>query len=540
MMAERIAITGGEQYAAWIERDGQAQRLFKAYCDRWPENDAQCVAIGSELYVRFSNGDEMRRVYNVGDFDNEEEWCAQCGTPIDPDGDEYYSCDVYDCDAVLCDNCVGSLTCDGYYCPHHRGSETLMDGKEPSYVYPYAFGDGNQFTFGVEIELESELNEEFVESVTSSDIVAGWDKDPSLERNGVELQSNILDMTKLPALKHIVEGIPEYGENAGGHIHVARTDNQCASRWYWALRGLSAYQCRLLNMRHIDDDYWCSLTHGEYTGKHTAVNNEHADTIELRTFDCWYAGSADKLIPAVKWIRAMWRFFEKYPRGTIGASSIEQYSSCMADNVTDTPRRTLSERLDEARHLKAARKAEEERERRERATEIRRRVEKNVMASRTARRSHGDTLHAMLEHRKHEERRERGRKRVEERLSAPELCYALPSRSLRPLHRYVQMATEMIEAGNKAPILDLFHLYHAHSGDNIWNGFEYLNQHGGTAIRVTKNIIRSRIARASHGKPVAEPLERTALRLLKRAGRPELSERYARIRKHIAATRAND
>lgn len=537
-MANRIAIMGGEPYAEWIERDGRAQRLFKAYRDKWPENDAECLAIGDEFYVR-QDGDGMRRVYYVGDFDNEDEWCAQCGTPIDPDSGDYYSCDVFDCDAVLCDDCGSGLACDGYYCPQHRRAKAFTDSKEPSYVYPYAFGDGNQFTFGVEIELESELSDSFVEDVTDSDIIAGWDKDASLERNGVELQSNILDMSKLPALKHIVEGIPEYGENAGGHIHVARTDNQCASRWYWALRGLSASQCRLLNMRHVDDDYWCSLTHGEYTGKHTAVNDEHADTIELRTFDCWYEGSADKIIPAVKWVRAMWRFFEKYPRGTIGASSIEQYSSCMADNVTDTPRRTLAERLDEARHLNAARKAEEERERQERAAEIRRRVKENVTASRLARQSHGDTLPARLERRKHEERRERGRKRVEERLLAPELCYAFPSRNLRPLHRYVQMATVMIEAGDKSLILDYFHLYHAHSGDNIWNGYEYINQHGETAARVTDNIIRSRIARASHGKPVAEPLERTALRLLKRAGRPELSERYARIRKHIAATRGN-
>lgn len=539
MMAERIAIMGGEPYAEWIKRDEQAQRLFKAYCNRWPGGATQCVAIGDEFYVRFDNGDGMRRVCYAGDFDNEGEWCAQCGTPIDMDGDGYYSCDVFDCDAVLCDNCGGSLDCDGYYCPQHRGSETLIGGKEAEYTYPYAFGDGNQFTYGVEIELESDLPADFVEDVTGSDVIAGWGKDPSLERNGVELQSNILDMTKLPALEHIVEGIPEYGENAGGHIHVARTGNQCASRWYWALRGLKAYQCRLLNMRHIDDDYWCTLTHGEYTGKHTAVNNEHADTIELRTFGCWYAGSADKLVPAVKWIRAMWRFFEKHPRGTVSASAIEQYASCMADNVTDTPRRTLGERLDEARHLKAARKAEEERERQARAAEIRRRVEKNVMASRTARRGHGDTLPSMLEYREHEGRRERGRKRVEERLLAPELCYAFPSRNMRPLHRYVRMATAMVEAGDKAPVLDFFHLYHAYSGDNIWNGFEYVGRHGEMAGRVTANVIRSRIARASHGRPVAEPLERTALRLLKRAGRPELSERYVRIREHIAATRGN-
>lgn len=79
----------------------------------------------------------------------------------------------------------------------------------------------------------------------------------------------------------------------------------------------------------------------------------------------------------------------------------------------------------------------------------------------------------------------------------------------------------------------------ANCGESLWNGYEYMGRHGGTAARVAKNIIRSRIARASHGKPTAEPLERTALRLLKRAGRPELSERYARIRKHIAATHCN-
>lgn len=94
-MAERIAIMGGETYADWVKRDEHAQRLFRAYCDKWPEGDAQCAAIGREFYVRFSNGDEMRRVYNVGDFDNEDEWCSQCGTPIDPDDGEYYSCDPY-------------------------------------------------------------------------------------------------------------------------------------------------------------------------------------------------------------------------------------------------------------------------------------------------------------------------------------------------------------------------------------------------------------------------------------------------------------
>lgn len=293
-------------------------------------------------------------------------------------------------------------------------------------------------------------------------------------------------------------------------------------------------------MRHIDDDYWCSLTHGEYTGKHTAVNDEHADTIELRTFDCWYEGSAGKLVSAVKWIRAMWRFFEKHPRGTVAASLIEKYASCMADNVTDTPHRTLDERLAAVRRVKAARKAEEKRERQARAAEIRRNVEKNVKASRVARRSHGGTLPAMIEYRRHEARRERGRKLVEERLSAPELCYALPSRNLRPLHCYAQMATVMTMAGVEPISLYTFSLHHAYGDGLIWAGYEYLNRHGDTAMLVVANIVRSRVARASHGKPTVESLERTALRLYKRAGRPELNVRYARIRKNIAATRGND
>lgn len=260
-MAERIAIMGGEPYAAWIERDGNAQRLFKAYRDKWPDGSAQCVAIGNEFYVR-QDGDGMRRVYSRF----QQRRGVQCGTPIDPDGSGYYCCD-----AVLCEDCGDSVTCERY-CPRHRGNELLTDAMAPNYTYPYASVGGNRFTFGVEIE--SELSDDFVENVTSSDIIAGWDRGASLGGNGVE--SNILNMSMLPALRRIVEGIPEYGENAGGHIHVARTPNQCASRWYWALRGLD--EGHLLNMCHLDNDYWCSLTHGEYTGKHTAINDEHADT----------------------------------------------------------------------------------------------------------------------------------------------------------------------------------------------------------------------------------------------------------------------
>lgn len=532
-MADRIAILGGEPYEEWIKRDGQAQRLCKAYRAKWPDSTTECAAIGDRFYVLFENG-EMRHVDCVGDFDDEAEWCAQCGAPVDVDSGGYYICDADDCDAVLCENCGGNMTGD-HYCPRHSGYNILRDSKEPKYVYPYAFGDGDQFTYGVEIEIESELSADFVNGVTGSGLIAGWDNDPSLNAGGVELQSNILDMSKLTALRELVEGIPEYGENAGGHIHVARTPNQCASRWYWALRGLDATQCERLNMRHMGDDYWCELNHGDYTGKHVAVNNEHQDTIELRTFDCWYAGTADKLVPAVKWIRAMWRFFEKHPRGTIEAAAIEQYASCMADNVTDMPRRTLEEGPEAARRAKAARKAEEERERARRAEETRRRVEKNVKASNRARESHGDTTTARLAWRDHEKRRERGRARIEENLSSGYYAYAFPSRHLKPLHIYLRMVDARLERGGTFRNLSDFFIYHPYDGATVWDGYAYLYRpEGETAARVVGNIIRSRIARASHGTPTTESLERAALRIYKHAGRPELNERYAQIRKNIA------
>lgn len=535
-MADRIAILGGEPYAEWIDRSGAPQYLFRTYCNRWPEGTAECVAIGDEFYIRTNDG-EMRRVYDDTDFENETAWCAQCGTPLDPSS-AYYDCDAYGCDAIFCEQCEGSSD-GGCYCPRHCGNGMLRAPKGAEYTHPYTFGSGKQFTFGVEVELESELDADFAADVTDSSLIAGWDCDPSLGDGGVELQTNILDMSKLPALVALIKRIHDYGDDAGGHIHVARTTNQCASRWYWALHGLDTSQCRLLNMRHMSDDYWCELKHGEYTGKHTAVNDEHTDTIELRTFDCWYEDSANKLVPAVKWVRAMWRFFEKHPRGTVKAKTIEQYASCMADNVADTPQLTLDERLAAARRAKDARKAVDEYKRRVRAAEIRRNVEKNVKASRVARRSHGDTRIARREWADRQNRRARNREDIGGHLSNTAYAYAFPSRDLHPLHTYLDMAAaRIVERGETFRSLERFRIYHAATGESIWEGFEYWGRHGDTAQRVIENIIRSRVARASHGKPTMESLERTALRLYKRAGRPELSARYARIRKGIAQANA--
>lgn len=170
----------------------------------------------------------MRRVYDDTDFEDETAWCAQCGTPLGPSS-AYYNCEAYDCDAILCEGCEGSSD-GGCYCPRHRGNGALLASKETEYTYPYTFRNGKQFTFVVEVEMESELYTDFVAAVTESSLIAGWDSDPSLEAGGVELQTNILDMSKLPALVRLVERIPDYGENAGATstLHALPTSAQAA------------------------------------------------------------------------------------------------------------------------------------------------------------------------------------------------------------------------------------------------------------------------------------------------------------------------
>ena len=44
-MTERIAILGGEPYEEWIKFDGPAQRMYKAYCDKWPDGNAACFVL---------------------------------------------------------------------------------------------------------------------------------------------------------------------------------------------------------------------------------------------------------------------------------------------------------------------------------------------------------------------------------------------------------------------------------------------------------------------------------------------------------------
>ena len=96
----------------------------------------------------------------------------------------------------------------------------------------------------------------------------------------------------------------------------------------------------------------------------------------------------------------------------------------------------------------------------------------------------------------------------------------------------------IVDHGESCRSLSYFRIYHAAGGEVIWDGCDYYRRSRIDAQRVLENILYSRKARASHGKPTVESLERTALRLYKRAGRPELCARYARIRKNIAEDNA--
>lgn len=166
---------------------------------------------------------------------------------------------------------------------------------------------------------------------------------------------------------------------------------------------------------------------------------------------------------------------------------------------------------------------------------MRRNVEKNVRASRRARASHGDTLRARQAWLDNQRRRAIRRKGIEKYLTDTAYPYAFPSRNLQPLHIYLRCATKMIvDHGESYRGLERFRIYHAAGGEAIWDGYDYFRRSRADAQWVLENILRSRKARASHSKPTVESLERTALRLYKRAGRPELSKRYAQIVKNIA------
>lgn len=252
--------------------------------------------------------------------------CHHCGTPIcricasKCVGCGHIFCT--DC-RIICDTCGGPVCaqCAQYpryedepWCPTCYAHE--MDSLAPEYHDPYQDVPGSEhLTIGLEIEVDGPHDHQ---AFVDSDLIAGWCMDGSLDRDGWEYQTQPLDTDPqtLSRLHDLIAGIVprKSQENAGGHIHISRASGQYATNWACALDGLDANQAAWLNMRHQNPEQnrWCRYT-DYYHGKEVAVNDDHDDTIELRTFGPWNADSAEQLLPAIKWIKTMWRLFQRHP-----------------------------------------------------------------------------------------------------------------------------------------------------------------------------------------------------------------------------------
>ena len=252
------------------------------------------------------------------------------GPDCDTDQHRHYPRPCKQCEQSTCNHCsVLCYCCRAYICTwcternghtgfYARCNECLDHEEEryPLYHEPYLPQHGpHRLTIGIEIEISGTHSHPLM---TGSDLVAGWCDDISLEKGGREYQTHPLatNPETLAKLHDLIAAIvPEYTkDHAGGHIHVSRTPRQTRGRWLRALAGLDHDKAAWLNMRHADPDNnrWCRPDN-RHDGKRTAVNDEHGNTIELRTFGPWNADSVNTLMPAIHWIRTMWRFFENHP-----------------------------------------------------------------------------------------------------------------------------------------------------------------------------------------------------------------------------------
>ena len=244
------------------------------------------------------------------------------------------------CGGLVCDDCQNDPPYDeGPFCPACYAHET--DALAPDYRDPYQNVPGREhLTIGLEIEVDGRHDHQ---ALTDSDLIAGWCDDGSLDRYGWEYQTQPLatDPQTLSRLHDLIAGIVprKSQEHAGGHIHISRTRRQHAGDWAHALEGLDADRAAWLNMRHADrsQNQWCRDIHHCH-GKFAAVNDDHDDTIELRTFGPWTADSAGQLLPAIQWIKSMWRLFQSHPY-RLAAEDIEAASrTAWTDAVPESAR----------------------------------------------------------------------------------------------------------------------------------------------------------------------------------------------------------
>lgn len=295
--------------------------------------------------------------------------CESCGNPhpsedmskCDDCGNECCDDCLNRCERcldVLCRDCVepcqrcGAVYCDDCIEWDDIEEETVCEdclnrGVEPDYHDPYANTPHakDAYTFGIEIEIDGDHDPR---PLRDSGLIAGWKPDPSLCDHGMEYQTQPLpwNAETLTGIERLIGRIEQggCGECPGGHIHIRRTERQTPARWYHALTGIDGEQAARLNMRHLTEDRWCALRHNAYHGKCTAVNADHTDTIELRTFGAWDEHTVHSLIPALTWLHAMWRFLQHHPVGTLKARDIRRMSRVQADQAigpTPTIRQTI-------------------------------------------------------------------------------------------------------------------------------------------------------------------------------------------------------
>lgn len=334
--------------------------------------------------------------------------CPVCHNHIHTAADRVFYCE-YDypgwnhgrmCHQYVHRDCARSYRGDSYacYCPEHW--------HEDNYRGPY---DGkpwydSAFTFGLELEVDGTLKTDAHDALRTSPLMAGYCRDGSLRGAGLEYHTHPLTATDIDALTDIVSGISSdiRQRRSGGHMHVRRTKLQTAPRWYWALRAFTENDdmrklaWEQLNMRHVleirehdnasESSYWCPLTHGDYSGKRTAVNDCHALTIELRTFGRWDCDTAPRLANAVRWAHHMWRYFQHNPLHSLDSTAIMAESKRYALQLTRKPMWMM--KGEERRRLLEERRAKREAERRERIRRMREHVLGNIKADKRARRGH--------------------------------------------------------------------------------------------------------------------------------------------------------
>lgn len=384
----------------------------------WADDNGHCLVLFKDADGNtYTDGDpsdwrDAHTIYYMVDGDDAPDMnrmrCPVCHNHIHSIADRVFYCEYKypgwnrgrACHQYVHRDCARSYRSDSWtcYCPEHW--------HEDNYKGPY---DGkpwysSAFTFGLELEVDGTLKTDAHDTLRTSPLVAGYSRDGSLRGAGLEYHTHPLTMTDIDALTDIVSGISSdiRQRQSGGHMHIRRTKLQTASRWYWALKAFTENDdmrklaWEQLNMRHVlesrehdnasESSYWCPLVHGDYSGKHTAVNDCHSLTIELRTFGRWDKDTAPRLANAVRWAHHMWRYFQHHKMFSLASAAIMAESKRYALQLTRKPMWMM--KGEERRRLIEERRAKRETERRERVRRMREHVLDNIKADKRARRGH--------------------------------------------------------------------------------------------------------------------------------------------------------